>query len=96
MAGSHQLAENTEVVGELNRWRGRHASKRGERWIYQTESGYPITTNPAWRFHPLQLRQRFIEDMRLLGFAPTTQRSYIHYVAGYAQFYNISPEMTRA
>jgi integrase/recombinase XerD len=39
------------------------------------------------------LRQRFIEDMQLRGLAPTTQRSYIHYVAGYAKFYNTSPEV---
>jgi integrase/recombinase XerD len=39
-----------------------------------------------------KLRQRFIEDMQLRGLAPTTQRSYIHYVADYAQFYNTSPE----
>jgi site-specific recombinase XerD len=38
------------------------------------------------------LRQRFIEDMQLHGLAPTTQRSYIHYVAGFAKFYNTSPE----
>jgi integrase/recombinase XerD len=38
------------------------------------------------------LRQRFIEDMQLRGLAPTTQRSYIHYVAGYAKYYNTSPE----
>src|SRR5258705_12328874 len=38
------------------------------------------------------LRQRFIEDMQMRGLAPTTQRSYIHYVAGYAKFYNTSPE----
>jgi integrase/recombinase XerD len=38
------------------------------------------------------LRQRFIEDMQLRGLAPTTQRSYIHYVAEYAKFYNKSPE----
>jgi site-specific recombinase XerD len=38
------------------------------------------------------LRQRFIEDMQLRGLAPTTQRSYIHYVADYAKFYNTSPE----
>jgi site-specific recombinase XerD len=38
------------------------------------------------------LRQRFIEDMHLRGLAPTTQRSYIHYVAGFAKFYNTSPE----
>ena len=38
------------------------------------------------------LRQRFIEDMQLRGLAPTTQRSYIHYVAEFAKFYNKSPE----
>ena len=38
------------------------------------------------------LRQRFIEDMQLRNFAPTTQRSYIHYVAGFAQYFNRSPE----
>ena len=30
--------------------------------------------------------------MQLRGLAPTTQRSYIHYVAEYAEFYNTSPE----
>src|SRR5271169_3177474 len=38
------------------------------------------------------LRQRFIEDMLLRGLAPTTQRSYIHYVAEFAKYYNASPE----
>src|ERR1700689_4205824 len=38
------------------------------------------------------LTQRFIEDMQLRGLAPNTQRSYIHYVADYAKFYNTSPE----
>jgi site-specific recombinase XerD len=38
------------------------------------------------------LRQRFIEDMQLRGLAPTTQRSYLHYVTEYARFYNTSPE----
>jgi integrase/recombinase XerD len=38
------------------------------------------------------LRQRFIEDMQLRGLAPTTQRSYLHYVIDYAKFYNMSPE----
>ena len=38
------------------------------------------------------LRQRFIEDMELRGLAVTTQRSYVHYVAEYAKFYNLSPE----
>jgi site-specific recombinase XerD len=38
------------------------------------------------------LRRRFIEDMQLRGFAPTTQRSYLHYVSEFAKFYNASPE----
>src|ERR1017187_10078748 len=38
------------------------------------------------------LRQRFIEDMQMRGLAPTTQRSYIHYAADFAKFYNTSPE----
>jgi integrase/recombinase XerD len=38
------------------------------------------------------LRQRFIEDMQLRGLAPTTQRSYIHYVAEFAKYFNKSPE----
>jgi len=38
------------------------------------------------------LRRRFIEDMQLRGLAPTTQRSYLHYVSDYAKFYNTSPE----
>jgi integrase/recombinase XerD len=37
------------------------------------------------------LRQRFIEDMQLRGLAPTTQRSYVHYVTDFAKFYNVSP-----
>jgi len=39
------------------------------------------------------LRQRFIEDMQLRNFAPTTQRSYIHYVADFALYFNRSPEL---
>jgi integrase/recombinase XerD len=38
------------------------------------------------------LRQRFIEDMQLRGLAPTTQRSYIHYIAEFAKYFNKSPE----
>ena len=38
------------------------------------------------------LRQRFIEDMELRGLALTTQRSYVHYMADYAKFYNLTPE----
>jgi site-specific recombinase XerD len=32
-----------------------------------------------------------LEDMQLRNFAPTTQRSYIHYVAGFAQHFGRSP-----
>src|SRR5882724_8224016 len=42
--------------------------------------------------HMTPLRQRFIEDMIIRGLAPTTQRSYVHYVADFAKFYNTSPE----
>ena len=38
------------------------------------------------------LRQRFIEDMQLRGLALTTQRSYLHYIIGFSQFHNASPE----
>jgi len=33
-----------------------------------------------------------LEDMQLRGLAPATQRQYIHYVAGYARYFNMSPE----
>jgi len=38
------------------------------------------------------LRRRFIEDMQLRNFAPGTQRSYVHYVADFALYFNLSPE----
>jgi integrase/recombinase XerD len=38
------------------------------------------------------LRQHYIEDRQLRGLAPTTQRSYIHYVLEYAKFSHTSPE----
>jgi len=38
------------------------------------------------------LRQRMIEDMRIRNFATTTQRSYVHYVAEFAKYFNRSPE----
>jgi integrase/recombinase XerD len=38
------------------------------------------------------LRKRFIEDMQLRGLAPTTQRSYLHYVEDYAKFFKTSPD----
>ncbi len=38
------------------------------------------------------LRQRYIEDMHLRGLAPTTQRSYIHYVVEFSKFFRTSPE----
>jgi integrase/recombinase XerD len=38
------------------------------------------------------LRQRMIEDMQLRNLTPHTQRSYVHYVAEYARYFNLSPE----
>src|SRR5258708_26935512 len=38
------------------------------------------------------LRQRFTEDMQLRGLAPTTQRSYTHYVSDFENFYHASRE----
>ncbi len=37
------------------------------------------------------LRQRMIEDMRLRGFSPATQRSYVHYVSEFANYFHLSP-----
>lgn len=37
------------------------------------------------------LRQRMLEDMRLRGFSPETQRSYIHYIAAFAKYFHRSP-----
>src|SRR5450631_1609042 len=38
------------------------------------------------------LRQRMIEDMCIRNFASTTQRSYIHYVAEFAKYFNRNPQ----
>lgn len=38
------------------------------------------------------LRQRMLEDMQLRNFATGTQRSYIHYVESFANYYGMSPE----
>jgi integrase/recombinase XerD len=38
------------------------------------------------------LRQRMIEDMQLRNLTPHTQRSYVHYVAEYARYFNLSPD----
>jgi integrase/recombinase XerD len=38
------------------------------------------------------LRQRMIEDMQVRNFATTTQRSYTHYVADFAKYFNRSPK----
>lgn len=38
-----------------------------------------------------RLRQRMIEDMRLRNFSTETQRSYIHYIAGFAEYFKTSP-----
>src|SRR5437763_1122096 len=38
------------------------------------------------------LRRRMIEDMRLRNFSACTERSYVHYVADFAQYFDTSPE----
>ena len=38
------------------------------------------------------LRRRMIEDMRLRNFSASTERSYVHYVADFARYFNTSPE----
>jgi len=38
------------------------------------------------------LRKRMIEDMLIRNFSENTRRSYIHYVAEYALYYNASPD----
>ena len=42
------------------------------------------------------LRQRMIEDMQLRNLTPHTQRSYVHYVAEYARYFNLSREKLHA
>jgi len=37
------------------------------------------------------LRNRMSEDMRLRNFSSETQRSYVHYIAEYAKYFNLSP-----
>ena len=39
------------------------------------------------------LRQRFIEDMQLRNLAASTQRQYTAYVAGFARYFDKSPEL---
>ena len=39
------------------------------------------------------LRQRFIEDMQLRNLASATQRNYVASVAGFAKYFNRSPEV---
>ena len=38
------------------------------------------------------LRERMLEDMQLRNFSAGTQRSYIHYVDGFATYYHTSPD----
>ena len=42
------------------------------------------------------LRQRMIEDMQLRNLSPATQRSYTHYAAEFAQYFQRSPELLDA
>src|SRR3989442_11158665 len=54
---------------------------------------FPQMTNPHFKEpHMTPLRRRMIEDMQLRNFATTTQRSYIHYVAEFAKYFNRSPQ----
>ena len=39
-----------------------------------------------------ELRQRMLEDMQLRNLTPATQRNYIHYVAGFARYFGMSPD----
>lgn len=39
------------------------------------------------------LRARFIEDMQLRNLCPATQKNYVHHVAGFARYFNKSPEV---
>jgi integrase/recombinase XerD len=39
------------------------------------------------------LRQRMIQDMQLRNLAAETQRSYVHYVAAYAKYFDKSPDL---
>jgi site-specific recombinase XerD len=52
----------------------------------QTES------NSQEPFFMTPLRKRMLEDMRLRNFSIETQRSYIHYIADYAEHFNTSPD----
>ena len=38
------------------------------------------------------LRQRMLEDMQVRNLSPETQRAYVHYISGLAQFYQTGPE----
>jgi integrase/recombinase XerD len=38
------------------------------------------------------LRQRMLEDMQRRNFSTETQRSYIHYIAEFAKYFNIPPD----
>lgn len=40
-----------------------------------------------------ELRKKMIRDMQLRNFAPGTQKSYIHSVAGLAKYYHRSPDL---
>ena len=39
------------------------------------------------------LRQRMLDDMQLRNLCPATQKNYLHHVAGFARYFNQSPEL---
>ena len=39
------------------------------------------------------LRKRMIEDMQLRNLTAATQKNYLHHVAGFAQYFDRSPEV---
>src|ERR1039457_1205606 len=60
-----------------------------EQWIRL----FPNDQSTFQRSHRMTpLRQRTIEDKRIRNFATTTERSYIHYGAGFAKHFDLSPD----
>ncbi len=51
-----------------------------------------MTQERVWKGAPMNpLRQRYIDDLRLRNFSPSTIKVYVHAVARFAQFLSRSP-----